>query len=296
MRKVAIVGDGVCDLSQATIDEYEISTIPYRIFFGDEVYRIWHNEKNTLSVDEFVAKLAKSTKETFPKTSMPSPGEIAAAFDEALKVADTLIVILLSTGLSGVVQAARTVVNTKYPDKDITIFDSKHTMVGTGIQVLEAAKMAKEGKSKEEILNRLESINPRVRTIFVMNDLDYLYKGGRIGRAKKLMASAFNVIPVVQMKDAVITPVGSFKGSKKLTEGLKVFGKKILEHCETNDVFITHINHQETAQEVYNVMNENNSDGVQIHYSLAGTILGVYAGPKTICISYIGNWDEKWLF
>ena len=296
MRKVAIVTDGVCDLSQATIDEYEIKTIPYRIFFGDEVYRIWHNEKSTLSVDEFVAKLAKSTKETFPKTSMPSPGEIAKAFDEALKIADTLIVILLSTGLSGVVQAAQTVANTKYSDKDITIFDSKHTMSGTGIQALEAAKMAKEGKSKDEILDRLVSINPRVRTIFVMNDLDYLYKGGRIGRAKKLMGSAFNVIPTIQMKDGILVPVGSFKGSKKLKEGLKNFGQKILEHCETNDIFMTHINHEETLQEVYEVMNENNGHGKEIHYKLAGTILGVYSGPKTICISYIGNFDDKWLF
>jgi len=295
-NKVTIVADGVCDLSQAQIDEYDITTIPYRIIFGEEVYRIWHNEKNTLSLAEFETKLANSTKETFPKTSLPSPREFKEGFEEAPKKADSVIAILLTSGMSGAVQTAQRVVDEYFPDKDITIFDSKHTMVGTGIQVLEAAKMMKAGKSKKEILDRLESINPRVRTIFVMDDLNYLYKGGRIGRAKKLMASAFNVIPSVQMKDGIINPLGSFKGNKNLKEKLKSFCVRIMEQCETNDFFLTHINHSEITQEIYDAMNEVNNGDLNIHYMEAGTILGVYAGPKTICFSYIGNFDEDWLF
>ncbi len=295
MNKVAIVTGGVCDLSQAIIDEYDISVAPFRIFFGDEVYRTWHNEKSTISLEEFCSKLATTTKDNFPKTSIPSPGEIAIAFEEALKKADSVIGIFLSAAMSGIVQAAQNAAKTKFPDKDITVFDSKHTMSGTGIQALEAAKMAKAGKSKEEILSRLESINPRVRTIFVMNDLNYLYKGGRIGRAKKLLGSAFNVIPSVHLKDGIMNPLKTFKGNKTLSENLNAFSAKIMEQCETNDVIITHINHHEITRKMYKTMKETNGNGVEIHYTEASPIMGVYTGPKAICISYIGNFDENWL-
>ncbi|MGC9777854.1 MAG: DegV family protein [Candidatus Heimdallarchaeota archaeon] len=295
MNKVAIVTDGVCDISQAMIDEYDITSAPFRIFFGDEVYRTWYNEKSTISLEEFCSKLATTTKDNFPKTSIPSPGEIALAYEEALKKADSIIGIFLSAAMSGIVQAAQNAAKTIFPDKDITIFDSKHTMSGTGIQALEAAKMAKAGKSKEEILARLKSLNPRVRTIFVMNDLNYLYKGGRIGRAKKLLGSAFNVIPTVHMQDGIINPLKAFKGNNALSENLNAFCAKVMDHCETNDVIITHINHHEITQKMYKTMKETNSNGVNIHYSEASPIMGVYTGPKSICISYIGNFDKSWL-
>ncbi|MCK5183566.1 MAG: DegV family protein, partial [Candidatus Heimdallarchaeota archaeon] len=226
MNKVTIVTDGVCDLSQAMIDEYDVTVAPFRLFFGEEVYRTWHNEKSTISLDEFREKLATSTKENFPKTSIPSPGEISLAFEEARKKADSVIAIFLSAAMSGRIQAAQSVVKNNFPDKDIPVFDSKQTMSGVGIQALEAAKMAKAGKSKKEILDRLESLNPRVRTIFAMNDLNYLYKGGRIGRAKKLLGSAFNVIPSVHLKDGIMNPLVTFKGNESLKKQMKSFCAK----------------------------------------------------------------------
>ena len=180
-------------------------------------------------------------------------------------------------------------------NKDITVFDSKQTMSGVGIQALEAAKMAKAGKSKKEILDRLESLNPRVRTIFAMNDLNYLYKGGRIGRAKKLLGSAFNVIPSVHLKDGIMNPLVTFKGNEALKKQMKAFCAKIIEQCETRDIILTHIGHHEITQLLYETMLEANGNGVYIHYSEASPIMGVYSGPKTICISYIGNFDKDWL-
>ena len=295
MAKVAIVTDGVNDLSGDMIKNYDIMSVPMQIIVGEEVHKIWHNDKCTIGLNEFSNILKNSSKNELPKTSLPTMGDFSKVFEQALEKADSIIAILMSSGLSGTVPAAQKLVDNYFKDKDITIFDSKHTMTGVGIQALEAAKMEKEGKTKEQILNRLESINPRVRTLFVMNDLNFLYKGGRIGRAKKLMASAFGVIPLVQMKDGIIDSVGAFKGQKNLTEQLKNFGNRILEHCETGDIFLNHINHHEVTQEVYDSMRANNNNGVQVHYNESGAILGVYSGPKTICISYIGNFDEKWI-
>ncbi|MHA1213207.1 MAG: DegV family protein, partial [Candidatus Heimdallarchaeota archaeon] len=148
MPNVSIVTDGANDLSQKIIDEYEISVVPYRIFFDDEIYRIWNKDHSTISTQDLCAKLAKCTKDNLPHTSLPSPGDLVKVFEEALKKADSVIAIFLSGKMSGIVDTAKRVVEQHMPGKDISIFDSKSVMSGIGVQVLEAAKMAKEGKTK----------------------------------------------------------------------------------------------------------------------------------------------------
>jgi len=299
MSKVAIVTDGVCDLSQADIDKYGIVTIPYRIIFGDEVYRIWHNGKSTLSLPEFCVKLEKATKEDLPHTSVPTPAEFKQGFDEALAKADSVIVILISSKLGGSVQGSQNVLRNLFPDKDITIFDSLQTMTGTGILALEAAKMAHAEKSKEEILTRLEALRPKVRTIFTMNDLEYLKKQGRLGPQREGAGDPTSgpptIIPIVHLDDGMIKPLGVFKDQNDLIERLTSYGGKIIGKNETSDVFLSQINQHLVTDEIFSAMKQANGNGTQIHYQEAGFILGVYSGPKTICITYIGDFDRSWL-
>lgn len=295
MPNVAIVTDGANDLSQKIIDEYEISIVPYRIFFGDDTYRIWNKDNGTISTQELCARIKTCSKEDLPHTSVPSPRDLTKGFEEALEKADSVIAIFLSGKMSGIVQSAKRVIENYLPGKDISVFDSQSVMTGIGVQALEAAKMAKEGKSKKRILDRLEALNPRVRIAFVMNDLNYLYKQGRIGRAKKFMASAFNVIPMVHLNEGIIHPLTTFKGIDQLTEKMKKFGQKVVQHCETGEIFLNYVNHQEIAEEIYKAMIEANGHEVNIHFNEAGAIMGVYTGPLAIGISYIGSFDQNWL-
>lgn len=293
MNKITIVTDGVCDLSQDMITKYDIITVPYRIFFGEEIYRVWHNGKSTISLAEFNKKIAKVTKDSLPRTSVPSPGDFKQAFNEALEKSDSVIAVLLTSGMSGTVQSAQSVVTTMFSDEDITVFDSQHTMTGTGIQALVAAKMAAAGETKKKILDRLEALNPRVRTLFAMNDLDYLEKQGRLGPIKNTKDAT--AIPLIHMKDGILQPLGVYKDENDLIEQMTSFGKKIMEHSEISDVFLTHINHHKAAKQIYDSMIENNGNGLDIHFYEANAILGVYSGPKTVSIGYIGNFDRSWV-
>ncbi len=295
MALTAIITDGVNDLSKDQIEEYDILTIPYRIISGDEVHRIWHNEKCTISLDELCSQIAMSTKEDLPTTSLPTPREFHKTFDEALKKSSSVIAIFQASEMAGTIKLAQNIANNGYSDRDITIFDTKRIMHGSGIQALEAAKMTKKGKTKKEILAHLEAINPWVRTIVIMNDLKYLYYGGRIGRAKKLLASTFNIIPSIHFVDGLPSPLGTFKGTKNLNEQLTTFCKKIMNECVTDDIFLTHINHNDITKKIYDTMIDANFNDMNIHYKEAGPIMSVYAGTKAICLSYIGNWNEKWL-
>jgi DegV family protein with EDD domain len=295
MGKPTLITDGASDLSRDIIEEYGITIIPYRIFFGDEEYKCWHHGNASISIEEIRTKLVNCPDEKFPRTSIPTLKEYHAAFDEALEKSETIIAIFLSSKMSGAIQTANLVRNNGYRENDITIFDSLSVMSGSGIQVLEAAKLVKQNYSKEEIISRLEEINPKVRSLFVMDDLNYLYRNGRIGRAKKFMATTFNMTPTVYLKEGIIHPLKAFKGYSKLKDGLKAYCEKIMLECETNEIFLTHINHHELAQELYATLQEANPNGINIHFRDAAPIMGIHAGPKSLGISYIGDWDKSWV-
>ncbi|NHJ40568.1 MAG: DegV family protein [Asgard group archaeon] len=295
MSSIAIVTDGLSELKEEVINKYNIVTIPYRIFFGDEIYRVWNNDNSTLSISEFCSKLENVTKETFPHTSVPSPGEFKEAFDEAFKKADTVIAILLTSKMSGTVQAARNVVDNFYKNKDITIFDSLHTMTGVGNQALEAAKMASENKSKDEILTRLEYIRNKTRYILAMRDLDFLEKQGRLGPIKNVRDKNPEVIPTIQEKEGILQPLTMFNNEQDLINRFTSFAKKIMQVSETKDIFLTHINNPKAAKAIYKALMENNSSGINIHFYEACSVLGVYSGPNSISLSYVGDFESEWL-
>ncbi|MHA1245466.1 MAG: DegV family protein, partial [Candidatus Heimdallarchaeota archaeon] len=83
--------------------------------------------------------------------------------------------------------------------------------------------------------------------------------------------------------------------TNNLTEQLNGYCQKIMSACETNEVFLTHINHHEGAHELYETLIDANPNGVNIHFRDASPIMGVYTGPKSIAISYVGDWDKSWI-
>ncbi len=295
MRKVTIVADGLSELTKDTIEKYDIVTVPYRIFFGKETFYIKNNNEFELSTAEFCEKLKTVTKDTFPRTSVPSPADFAEAFDEAFKKTDSVIAFVITSGMSGAVQTANGVVKNLYKDKDITIFDTLHTMSGIGNQAIEAAKMAHEGKSKEEIIARLEDLKPKTRYILAMRDLDFLEKQGRLGPIEKVREKNPDVIPAVQEKDGILHPLTLFNSEQNLIDRMTAFAKKVCEVNETDDIFLTHINNSNATKAIYKALMEHKKESTTIHYYEACAILGAYSGPNSISLSYIGDFESEWL-
>jgi DegV family protein with EDD domain len=294
MRKITILTDGGSDLKNEIIEKYNLTIVPYRIIFGDDIYYTYGNEKTTITRDEFYKRQAKCGKDDLPHTSVPSPGYLMKAFDEALGKSNSVLAILLSSKQSGTIDSAKRVLMNRYSDKDITVYDSNQIMSGIGVQVLLAAKLAADGKSKEEIISRLDELNSQVRTIFVFQNLHYLYLGGRIGRAKKLMASALNMNPVLYVDGGVLEGLGVLTKGKLLTQ-LKHYATKVIQNAKTSDIFLWHTKNKALADEIYATMKDANNNGITIHYQEASPLPAVYGGPNGLSISYIGDWDKKWL-
>jgi DegV family protein with EDD domain len=163
------------------------------------------------------------------------------------------------------------------------------------VQVLLAAKLAAEGKSKEEIIARLNELNAHVRTVFVFQNLHYLYLSGRIGRAKKLMASAFGMNPVLYVDGGIMEGLGVLKKGNLLAQ-LKQYATKAVQNAETNDIFLWHTRNKALTDELHQVMMDANENGKTIHYQEASPLPAVFGGPNGLSISYIGDWDKNWIF
>ncbi|NPE08389.1 MAG: DegV family protein [Asgard group archaeon] len=294
MQEVAIVTDGVSNLTDDVIEKYNITILPYRITFEDEVFRCWGVDKNEISRDEFFERLSCCNKDNLPRTSIPTPHEIVTAYEEALTKGKFVIAIFLSGDMSSINDNARQFAINLLPDKDISVFDSKQATTGVGILALYAAKLAAENKTKDEILNALELVYKKIRTTFVFQNLEYLYLSGHIGRAKKFMASTFGLNPVLYMGDGIIQGAGVLS-KNKVKNQLKKYGEMILEKAEFNEIFFWHTRNPKVAEEIYEHLEASNKNGMKIHYFEANPLVGYHTGANSFAFSYIGDWDKDWI-
>ncbi|MGL6114130.1 MAG: DegV family protein [Cetobacterium sp.] len=201
LPEIAIVTDSTSDLTPEMIKGLGIDIIPLKIkLSGDTYYR----EGVDISKSEFWSTLLK--EKVIPKTSQPSPAEFKALYEKLFaKGYKKIISIHISSKLSGTQQAARVAKGMLNRDEDITIIDSKAVTFALGHLVLESARMVKEGHSYEEIIEWLEETKNKMKVYFVVKELTFLEKGGRIGRASSVIGGIFKVKPVLKLEDGEVS-------------------------------------------------------------------------------------------
>ncbi|MGL5124281.1 MAG: DegV family protein [Fusobacteriaceae bacterium] len=211
MSEIAIVTDSTSDLTSELIGDLKIDIIPMKIKLeGSDYYK----DGVDITKDEFWDRLLKET--TIPKTSQPSPAEFKEVYEKLIeKGYKKIISIHISGKLSGTQQAARVAKGMIIGrENDIIVVDSKSVTFGLGHVVIEAAKMAKEKKNCEEILTWLENIQGKNKVYFVVNDLKYLVKGGRLGKASGVIGGLLNLKPILKLEDGEVTVAGKVFGEK----------------------------------------------------------------------------------
>ncbi len=288
---IAIVTDGSCDLPKKLIEHFRIFVVPFQVIFDTEVYQLY-GDTGTITKEEFYERLVKGP--TFPTTAIPTPKAFLETFEKAAQYSNEIIAIFLSKELSGTIQSAKRIVH-MVKDATITIIDSKVSASCLGLIVLEAAKLAKKGATKEEILQRLDEIIPQTRLIVVVDTLEYLYRGGRIGKAKKFFGSALNIKPILHFENGLVTPGGTIRGHEEVVKRLKFAAPLILDHAKTDYVFIWHTREEQIAKDLLDIMEAHNNDGKKILIQEAGPIIGTHVGPGSLGFTYIGEYNKNWL-
>jgi DegV family protein with EDD domain len=214
---VKIVTDSVSDIPASVVKELDISVIPVLVRFGLETYRDGIDINN----DQFYEKLV--TSKVVPTTSVPSLDMFARTYAKLSEETDEILVIMLSARLSGLYNAALQSANLVENKCRIEIMDSKCAVMAQGFVVIKAARAAREGAGIDEIMELVRHDLPRVDIQAAFDTLEYLQRGGRIGKAQALLGSMLKVNPIITLKDGLVEPAGRARSRAKAMDHLYEF-------------------------------------------------------------------------
>lgn len=191
MSKIALITDTTSDLRDEIIEKYNINVLPFRIIYKDREYK----DKIEITPEEVYENLEKEV----PTSSMPALDDMENLFKSLEEQGYThAIAIVLSSGLSGIYNGLK-IASESYPSINTYIFDSKSISAGEGIIVEECGKLIEQGKSFEEIVKAIPSIRKRIHLFFVVGTLEYLKRGGRIGKVSGTIGELLNIKPIVSV-------------------------------------------------------------------------------------------------
>ena len=211
MTKIKIVTDSSVTIEPEVAKELDITIVPLSVMVDGVVY-----SDADLEEGEFL-RLMQSSR-NLPKTSQPPVGVFADVFEQLAEDGAQIISIHMSHALSGTVEAARQ--GATLANADLTVVDSSFTDQAMKFQVTEAAKLAKEGASLEEILAKIEEVKEKTELYIGLSTLENLVKGGRIGRVSGLISSLLNIRVIMQMKDHQLEPIVKGRGAKTFKKWL----------------------------------------------------------------------------
>lgn len=273
-----IVADTTCGLPRKLLEERGIPLIPQIVTFGEESY---HDDKD-LDTATFLSKLKASP--TLPKTAAPEPSLYYPIFEEARRKGRSVIVVAPTSKASGTVRSAETAAQ-EFPEVDIRVVDTQTVSCNLGSLVLVADDMAKAGKSANEIVAKLNDMIPRGRIYFLVDTLEYLAKGGRIGGAKKLLAELLEIKPILQVKDG---QVEAFEQQRTKKRALARLVEVVTESCKGGADAHLCVLQVEAEKEAQALVEELKSkvpvSNIPI-YELPPAIV-VHAGPRAMGVGF----------
>ena len=199
---IHIFADTTSSIPPPKAQELGLNYLPQMIVFGEVTYR----DDTEIDSPTFISKLRSSA--VLPKTAAPPPALYTPAFEKLAVPGNTLIVITPSSDLSGTYRSAQ-VAAQDFPNADIRIIDSRTIASGLAAIVLQALKWVEEGLDADTLEASIRSMCARSRTYFLVDTLEYLYKGGRIGGAQMLVGSILQVKPILTLRDGITQPVES---------------------------------------------------------------------------------------
>ncbi|SFI30128.1 EDD domain protein, DegV family [Paenibacillus sp. UNC496MF] len=212
MSGVKIVTDSTADIPKRVREQYGIEMVPLKVMFGEESFL----DGVSLTNEQFYTRLASSA--ALPTTSQPSPVEFTETYERLSKqYPDSAIIsIHISSMLSGTYQSALLGSTLMETQADVTVIDSRSVSYGLGMLVVKAAEMAAGGASKDEILAAVDAMRKDMNMYFLVDTLEYLQKGGRIGKAAALFGSILNIKPILTIdREGEVSPVDKVRGTKK---------------------------------------------------------------------------------
>jgi len=278
MALVKIVVDSTSDIPAETREKLGIEMVPLQVLFGEEAYL----DGVTIGPDDFYDKLAASP--IMPTTSQPSPVEFHAKYASILDQhpGAHIVSFHLSSKFSGTFQSATIGRSMLDSEDDVTVIDSASASYGFGALAIRAAEMAKEGRGYADIMAEVDRIQRDIRLYFLVDTLEYLQRGGRIGKAAALFGSILNIKPILTIDDGLVAPVDKVRGSKKAMQRII----ELLERDFGSDpvhVTVAWSKFDAPAMELLELVKAK-FDVRSVNHTLLGAVIGTHVGPGTAAV------------
>jgi DegV family protein with EDD domain len=272
---VKLVTDTVSDLPPEVVKDLEITVIPLHVHFGQETYR----DRVDLSSDDFYHKLEHGS--TFPSTSAPGPGVFAEVFDDLAVKCNQILGVFVSRKLSATYDAALQGVKLMKRKCQVEIVDSALGIMGQGLLVMEAAKRALAGARLGELVAMVSESIPRMHVRVSLDTLEYLARGGRIGKVQALMGSMLKMNPILGLKDGVAFPAARVRSRAKATDWLCDFASKFSKVKALAVEYGTNVAEAEAlARRIASMFPK-----VPLYLSNVSPVIGTHTGPNVLSVT-----------
>ncbi len=272
---VKLVTDSVSDLPPEVVKELEITIIPLNVHFGQETYK----DRVDLNSEEFYHKLEHSS--IFPSTSAPSPGLFAEVFDDLAMKCNQILGVFVSRKLSATYDAALQGVKLMKRKCQVEIVDSALGIMGQGLLVMEAARKALSGVNLSELVGMASKTIPRIHIRITLDTLEYLARGGRIGKVQAFLGSMLRMNPILGIKDGVAFPFARVRSRAKATDWLCDFASKFEKVKALAVEYGTNAAEAKAlAERIASVFPK-----IPIYLSNVSPVIGTHTGPNVLSVT-----------
>ncbi|MGG6312120.1 DegV family protein [Paenibacillus macerans] len=279
MPNVKIFADSTSDLPANWLKRHEIGLVPLYVVFGNETFR------DGIDITPTDIYRRVEAEGNLPKTTAPSPKDFMDAFGPYIERGQDIVYISLSTKLSSTYQNAQ-IAATEFPEGRIHVVDSLTLCSGIGLLVMKAVRMAEQGLASADIAARIAAIRPQVETQFVIDTLEYLYKGGRCSGMQNFIGSLLQIRPVLKLVDGNIIPAYKVRGRKeKAVQQMLDNALADKDNMDRDLILVAHTLAEEEALRLAAILREQ-TGASEVAVSEAGCVISSHCGPHTVAIMY----------
>jgi len=275
---IKVIADTTCGLPLGELAALDVDVIPQIIIFDEKPYR----DDNEIDTPTFLAKL-KEAKE-LPKTAAPPPALYEPLYRAYAEQGFSIIIPTPSAELSGTFRSAE-VASEMVPEADVHILDTRTIAGGLGVLVKQAKRWADQEKNPETIIEDLQSLSQREVVYFLVDTLEYLHKGGRIGNASYLIGSVLQMKPILGIEDGKVTAIEKQRTSAKAFNRIK---ELVIEQCpkgEESFITVSHCGGQARAEKLASDLSQALEIETIPVYEVPPAIV-VHGGPGIISVSF----------
>lgn len=277
-QNIALITDSTCDIPQELIERYGIVVIPQTVVWGDEILR----DRIDITPQQFYERIKADPK--MPTTTLPSPADFENAYRSAMENgAKEIIMLTVSSAMSGTFQLAKQIA--EQMNAPVRVIDSKGPTMSLGWQALAAARARLDGAGADQIIEAVDKVRKRLVQIVCLDTLEFLYRGGRIGNAARLVGSLLDLKPLVQIdhERGVVESSGRARTRRKSIEMLIQRFFEQLQPGRLLHVAVLHGNALEEAQQIAERIRKEFSP-YELLIDITGPVLGINTGPGALAL------------